>query len=644
MQDELAPLPSAEGLGRDSSGFVLEGDFPQEADATEVGQSAVPRFPITFLVEEPLPVGPAQLLISGEEGASDRLAVNVQLQSTQTIELEPGNYSAAALVEELGIGTPVRFSVESQATEVALQVPFAFDFQFQLQDGDTEEPIPFADAWLERDDLAVEWAKRRLSGVTDDAGHVTLKGVTPGSWTLTVDKPGYARNNATFEMPGFLEEGARRDGFVSLPVYYTVKETAVSFVLEGLEPGTDASGYRIAHTHAGEQVRFDADGEATLTIGYYGRPLYLKLWSPEGAESVFYLIGGIPPAGEPHVIKLGEPRVLEVDLAIDREIAKELDFDECWIRVAFQSEGHERKTIGIPVTGNGVYRCAAVHSSSAMVSFMTTTEKLPVDWVTQRVDLPTEGLVETTLVVDQRPSSVSFVKPDGSPEPEVTFRVYQLPNTTGWTGSGITDSEGRAMVSFLNSDASVMVAMNEAQDAFLMDVPIDLRRHTEPPTLTMGIGAPTFVEATCGGEPVASTWFHFYTAKSEVHYLSEETDEHGKTPPFVLHPDSQASIQLSPCDYWMPTPALELRQGRNEVELYRKARLKLLERSTLGRLTFENAPESLQAWVAAGRVLEQGPTDGWWSYEVPAGIYTRRAATGEAEYTFVLAPGASQEL
>ncbi len=640
----LAPLPSADGIGREPSSFTPIGAGGPSADDKVADQSVDQQFSITFVVEGPLPNGTAQLLISGDEGSEGRLAINVPLRSTQTIELEVGSYVAAVFVEELGIGTPVRLSVEREAAEVTLQAPFAFDFQFQLQDGDSEEPIPFADAWLERDDLAPGWGRRRLSGVTDDSGYVTLKSATPGSWTLTVDKPGYAQNDATFEMPGFLEEEARRDGVVSLPIFYTVAETVVEFELDGLGPGVDPSRYRIAHTDVGEQVRFDADGEARLSIGYYGRPLYLKLWDPGGAESVFYLIGGLPPPGEPHIIKLDEPRILEVDLAIERDVAKDLDFDECWIRVAFQSDGHERKTVGIPVTGDGVYRCAAVHSSSAMVSFMTTTEKLPVDWVTQRVDLPVEGLVETTLVVDQRPGSLRFVEPDGAPAPDVTFRVYQLPNTTGWTGSGITSSEGQAMVSYLTSDASVLVAMNEAQDAFLMDVPIDLRRNTEPPTLTMGAGTPTFVEATCGGMPVPSTWFYFYTAKSQVHYLSEETDEHGKTKPFVLHPDSQAEIQLSPCDYWMPTPSLELRQGRNEVQLYRKAQLRLRERAALARLTFGNAPESLNDWVAAGRVAEQGPKDGWWTYEVPAGTYARRGANGEPESTFVLAPKEAREL
>lgn len=51
------------------------------------------------------------------------------------------------------------------------------------------------------------------------------------------------------------------------------------------------------------------------------------------------------------------------------------------------------------------------------------------------------------------------------------------------------------MVSFIDRDAGVMLAMNGSQEAFLLDVPVDLLRHIEPPTLSMGIRTPTFVLA-----------------------------------------------------------------------------------------------------------------------------------------------------
>ena len=561
------------------------------------------------------------------------------MRSTQVLKLPEGNYLAAAQAEGVGIGTPVRFSVPTNTADVKVAIPFAFDFQFQLQDGNSEEPIPFAQARLERDDLAPGWTERTLRGTTDDLGHLRLVGVTPGSWTLTVEKEGYATKDGTFGMPGLLEAEARRDGVVALPIFYTVAETHVNFELEGLSPGVDASNFRIAHTHEGERVRFDADGKATLTLGYYGEPLYVKLWAPDGAESVFYLTGGLPEPGEAHKIKLAEPRTLEVALTVDAEIARELDFDDCWIRVAFQSEGHERKTIGIPVTGDGVYQCRAVHSSSAMVSFITTDGGLPVDWVTQRVDLPQEGRSETDLVVNQRPSSLKFVAADGEPAPSITFRVHQIPNTTGWTGSGTTDAEGNARVTNLTNDRTVILAMNESRDQILMDVPIDLRPNAGQQALQIGVGEPTFIEAFCEGTPVSSTWFGFHAAESHVHYLNRQTDEHGRTDSFLLHPDSRAYFTLFPCDYWSSSPRTELKQGRNPVRLYHKARLRLSTNELLNRLRFEQSSATLRDWFDSGLVETGESVEGDTVFEVPAGTYELQGVSGETTTTFSLSPG-----
>ncbi|WP_145198283.1 hypothetical protein [Planctomycetes bacterium Poly30] len=286
--------------------------------------------------------------------------------------------------------------------------------------------------------------------MTDTDGFTEVTGLSPGQWRFRLEHDGHVTLDEELWLPLDEAEEAllRREGVLHLGDVHMNPITPIQFQLIGTDAWDDLSGFRIAHTHQGTPVSFDSEGHATLPVGDYTRPIYLKLWYPDDRRAVFYLNNGVPGPEDVQLITVGGKQTLEVDLRFADDVLEQLADKNCAVRVAFRTEAGEDKFVSRDIPSEpGVFEFTSVQSPVAMLNFVTWEEgQLPVDWATRMVEMEPEGRTSATLVVERGPRTLRFEDREGEPIAGVTYRMYQNPNRTTWVIGGTSDESGEVEV------------------------------------------------------------------------------------------------------------------------------------------------------------------------------------------------------
>ncbi|MEM6675196.1 MAG: carboxypeptidase-like regulatory domain-containing protein [Planctomycetota bacterium] len=575
-------------------------------------------YPVTFSVDDSVGGSEPLILLVGhsdhpEEGLP---AVEITRKGT-TQELPSGRFQAAVAIEGRGPGPVVTFQVESDPVAVELVCPESVPARGRVLDYDTGEPINGATVLLEPSLVPAAWAGQlRITSQSDVTGTFEVAGLTAGTWRAVGSQPGFGETETT----ATIELGERRSpvdlGLIELPSL-----VAMRFRLVQHSSWDDLTAFSISHTHSGERVAFDSEGEATLHLGWYNNPLYLKLFFPDGKDSVIYLDGGVPGPGEVHEIVVGGQRRLEIDLRLTPEIERLLADRITWINVSYRSANGDANKLGSKFAGEQTYTFEAVHGDDVIASLECNDGTITTMWKSQRVRLEPEGVTSTTLFVERPPIEVLAVDAANEPVAGFVCEVRQIPATTSWLAGGTSDDAGRMPFARVPDAECSLSGFLPDGDLVAIDVPIDLSPEGDTCTLTLAPTELTFVEVSAADEPASGVYVDWIGIHSKTPYVAVETDEHGRTPSRRLVLSSRARIELAANNYWVPFRSAELEPGRNAFELFPSGSLEVPASVALERVLSEEFGVTLAHWLDEGLLHSVGASEGATTYRVPVGSY-----------------------
>jgi hypothetical protein len=604
-----------------------------------VAEKGAELFEVRFTVQglDPKDPGAMQLVLASEGRAVPTLVVDPR--GAASALLPAGDYLCAAQDSKMRLGAVASFAVSGESN-VSVAAPFSFSVEFRVQDLDSKSAVQSGHAMLERVDLpdGAGWEASTIRADCDVEGQVRLSDVSPGRWRLSVDAVGYESFSQVVAIPAEREQEARTNHRVDYGSFWLTPLADALFQLVGANPSDQLSDFRIAHRHDGEPVAFDSTGKATVPIGRYEDPLYMKLWYPDGTQVILFVMGGLPAAENPHEIQVGGARELDVRLELSREIEEMLDGRDKWVRVAFQQPGYERRTVGIDIETSGVYRCSGILADEVTVSLITMDESLPTDWKSAWVKLEPEGVTTTTFVVDEVPRRLKLVDPEGEPVADVPFSIYALPNTTGWTGDGRTNEDGTCAVTHVEDREAMLFASSDDERRYAIEVPLDLRSIAPDPVVVLGGKVETYVEVVCDHTPTSEIWADIRGMKTGVFYASLSVGEEGRSKGIELHPDSNAEFVLYPGEYWTDLDSRPLLQGRNALPVWKKGTLRVGAVRPLASVVSDEFGTDLESWSKTGKIDVAAPEDGFVDCTVPAGVYRWTGPDGD-EQTVTLVGG-----
>lgn len=566
----------------------------------------------------------SQVVVSGE--TTDGLRLLQIEDEPPTCRLPMGSYVAAIRRDELW-GPSASFVVAGDPLDVELAPLAPFALTFQVLDSSDGTALSGARVEANRVNVPREWSlEGPASTASDSTGTARLEGLCAGDWELSVALEGFVPANVTMELPGAWGRSVDETGVVDLQWFRLAPERPVTFELVGVEDWQDVTGFAVAHTHDGDRVPFNADRRATIVLGSYSEPLYVKLWYPDSRESVFYMDGGLPDHGEVHQIEVGGPRELEVDLQLLPEVAGLIGSSETWLRVAFRTNEGDARSVGLPVDGSGTYAFAGVQAASAVASFLVVDGEDRSEWATRAVTLAPEGRTACTLVVEHPPLGIRIVDEAGVPLPGFQYEIYRVPATSSWVIGGETDESGLCLAPRVADGRFALFGFTPDDSTIVIETPLDLAAAEDRIEVVVGSTESTFIEASVSGQPVAGVVFRTLGAQTRIPYLYDVTDEAGRTPAHAISVTSSAVAILESDSLWWPHRERPLRPGRNAVTLYETGVLTTTSAADLTNVRSAQFGRSLAEWVGAGLVRELPKEGSRRSFRVPVGTYEVRTS------------------
>ena len=545
---------------------------------------------------------------------------------TAEAELAPGAYVAALFNEESGLGPLTEFIVVDQGLTVPVPAWSPFDVVFQLRDGYTGEAVPQGYVEFTATAATPAWADaRRRTAVSDESGLVRLSKVQPGEWDLLAVADGYTENGRTYQLPGAWAPDEEHPDEVNLQWFPIPPTTALRVQLVGDSEWNDHAQFEVSHTHEGEKVRFDARGFAELSLGWYDEPLYLKLWYPDGRAAISYLEDGLPEDGKPHPIEIGGDRRLEIDLRFAPGFREAIEgFDSAAIRVSFRPKTGDAMFVGKETFEEGVFVFETVQASEAIVNFATSKPGGgAVDWKTQWVDLKPAGTTSCTLLVDQRPVTLTFVDANDHAVPQYNFELRQLPNTTSWLAGGMCDENGQSDVArVLDHDCVLVGWVGDPARFEAYDLPVEFPLQGDSLRIPVGETTPTHLEVLVGGRPRGDVEVQLRTGVTDLLMLTERTDANGQLPTVDLVNGSQLDAVLTDSALWARVPAIRLQPGQNSLMCFPMGQLTFSSRGSAHRVQSDGFGEALSEWLELGVVSWVKAKNGVETVAVPVGSYT----------------------
>ncbi len=554
------------------------------------------------------------------------------------LALPSGRFIAAAFARGR-YGPTVEFELGETPRTVQLDAPAPFDLVFQVKDAESGALLFDSSAWATRSGLPEAWASSApVQAESDTQGVVRLVGLCKGLWQVSAQREGYASASHVLDLPGNGAAKLESTGFLDLERFELLRELLVGFELVGAKD-SDVTSFQISHTHRGEKVSFDEDGHAHLVLGEFSEPLYVKLWYPDGREAIAYLDAGLPDEGSFHPLDVGGSRHLEVDLRFGAGVASELSDQELWLRSAYRSAAGDSRTVGVKVTGPGVFEFADVQAPSAVISLFSVGEgDLRSEWGTTWVDLEPNRAATATLLIEDAPLRLEFRDNHDHPIAGFHYEIYQLPATTTWCCTGNADSEGTGPAPRVTERPCALYGYAPDLSVVAIDVPMVLVSDGDSLIVALAPTEPTFAEASVLGEPVEGVTIRVLGEKAHAAFLHLTTDPSGRSKSYPVTLDSRAVMTLASEDFWWPYQERPLRIGRNDIELFRVAQLEVPVDARLAAITFLPLGKSLATLDDAGLVDLVTSSEKTRTLRIPQGSYEATDASGESRVV-VVGPG-----
>ncbi|MEM6674648.1 MAG: hypothetical protein AAF726_17510 [Planctomycetota bacterium] len=606
----------------------------------------LPKYEITLVVEDgSATLSSIEVIVEGSsiDGTEVRPRRLVPDSAAASTHLPDGTYYAAQSKELGGIGPVVTFEIAGGPVTVTLPADDPFDLEVQIQDGEEYHGLPGAEVSLVRADVPAGWGEaKRFDETTDAFGRVRFEGLVAAEWTFDIACTGYATTSGTYVFPGAWSSELERDGMIDLGYLRIPRATNVAFELVGGGPDFDPTGFAIAHTHLGERVAFDARGRATLELGWFDEPLYVKVWWPDGREAIRYLDGGLPAEGDAHPIDIGGERTLEVDLRLSREIEDRIEGADAYVRVAFVSDEGDAVTVSTPYDGARVYSFSSVQASVAIASFATADNYVGTEWATRWADLQEDGVTTCTLNVAHPPIDLRFINGDGAPVSDYHWEVRQLPDTTGWLTGGSTDERGTGRIARVVERRCLLFGIGADDSRVLIELPLDLATGESLIEVNVSPTERTFVEVRSDESPVPGVEVDVFGQETSFTYVPLITGDSGATPNIDLVTSSRARARLMLDEsYWTQKREFELRPGRNAVAVHRTGRLLVSDQTVLDRIHSTEFGATLREWHASRNLtIETNDSGATWCH-VPAGPYSIASSGDPSMRTVVVVAGAA---
>ncbi|MEM9801591.1 MAG: carboxypeptidase-like regulatory domain-containing protein [Planctomycetota bacterium] len=546
------------------------------------------------------------------------------------IDLERGDYVAALHAAELGMGATVSFTVDVEPQTVVLETPYPFDLEFPVLDADTEEPIEGAQVSIERVDVEGAWPGPAVREIASDAlGQARFPGLTPGRWRLIGRAEGYAASETVFDYPGSQVEAARETGLVELEAFYLPISRPVNFELVHREHWLDATDFSVALTHTGTPVPFDEAGRATLGLGWYGLPLYIKVDYPGLRSSVRYLDAGLPDPDAVHRIEVGGPRELAVQLEIAPEILEQLAGGSAFLGVSFRAGNGDAVKVGDDVVGPTTAVFYSVQAEHATVSLETTETGEPITWAARRIALEPAGRTTCTLHVDAAPMSLLVTDESGAAVEGFECEIRPVPDDTAWLLGGRSDEQGLVPAARLEGGRGALCGYLAEGEILALDCPVQLDGAEAVVPFELAPLHRTFVEVRTSSAPLANVEVDLLGALSGFPFYFQRTRADGTTAALHLVAASRARARVSLDGYWTPTPELDLLPGRNLVVARTTGVIRVTDDAALVHVRSVEFGATLSDWRETDLLRIDRTNGGALLCHVPVGNY--EVEQGDAE-------------
>ncbi|MEM1452283.1 MAG: hypothetical protein AAGI22_24465, partial [Planctomycetota bacterium] len=411
----------------------------------------------------------------------------------------------------------------------------------------------------------------------------------------------------------------------------------VTFGLIGLEPFSDPTGFRIAHTHEGDSVAFDEAGRASLELHEYLEPLYIKIFFPDGTESVRYLDGGMPAPGEVHELEVGGGRTLEIDLRIVPELLDEVAASDAVVVASYRAPNGDATIVGRTVDGPCVVTVPAIHSDAVSVAFETVEDGSPIQWANERVTMTGEDRVAVTLLVESAPTTLRVLGSGGDLVTGFSCDIRMIPDDTTCVRGGVSDEHGEMPVPRVRDRACALCGYVEldGREVVAIDAPVDLDPVGDSSLFRLDPLATTYVEVLLDGEPLQGVAVDLVGTRTRFPYFKYSTGEDGRTRPLEILESSQVTAVLLLDDYWCLTPQFPLSMKRNSVAVSATGTLVVSSDTVLDRVRSITHGAALSDWAIAGVVQPAANAPGRSEYRVPVGEYDVASIDGEVRRILV---------
>jgi hypothetical protein len=604
----------------------------------------VAQFTVRSLTSRPF-TGQIALLLEGAE--APLLTPAPEPGDTAEFRVAPGEYTAWVQSESGICGPSQLLTIHDRSTPTELEAPLIFEVVVPLVDASTREPLPGVTVQFHRSDSgAGDGAPTTLQARSNDAGLARLEGVTPGDWTITADSS--SRWAATLDLsfdPDQLDQISRL-GTTELDPVEMYPRTEKVFRLASSDPSLDPTSYSVSYFPDWEanDVRFDVNGKATLSLGDHLLPLYVKLRHRSQSKGAQFrsLEADEISNGEDYVWYLDGSQTLEVTLEFAEGVEELIGDQLTWLPANFRDSSGNTGFATYDVSGPGVYSFPMVRGSDATVAFNVGDS---TTWAATSVGLASEGLTSCTLRVEQPPQRLHIR--DGSGAPVSSFRVnmYLDGDPSGWSAFGTSDETG--FISFpriQNRDARVLgFGRYKGLDYYCIDIPLALEGPVDAvasggplsgPELRLKPATETLFEARGQAESMRGVEFELHDrgdGDAPFPFIFPSSPE-GKTPPFQLIEGSQAMVHVvSYGGHWTPTPVFELKPGRNEVEVHDSGQLNISSEALLDRVMSVRYGVPVSTWRAQDNLFQLTTKNGVLRYRTPVGDYDVTMPDGSVE-------------
>ncbi|MDC3307320.1 carboxypeptidase-like regulatory domain-containing protein [bacterium] len=602
-------------------------------------ERVVAQFTVRSLTSRPF-TGQIALLLEGAEAPV--LTPAPEPGDTADIRVTPGEYTAW-VQSESGIRGPAQLlTISDRSTPTELEAPLIFEVLVPLVDASTREPLPGATVQFHRSDSGAGGGESTtLQARSNDAGLARLEGVTPGDWTITADSSSHW---AVALDLSFDPDQVSRLGTTELDSLKMYPRTEKVFRLTSSDAGLDPTSYSVSYDAdwEGTAVQFSASGMATLSLGRYHLPLYVKLRhpSPSKGAQFRYLDEDDVENGEEYIWHLDGPQTLEVTLEFAEGVEELIGDQLMWLPANFRDSSGNIGFATYDVSGPGVYSFPMVRGSDATVAFNVGDSST---WAAMSVGLASEGLTSCTLRVEQPPQMLRIRDGSGAPVSSFWVNMYADGDPSGWSAFGTSDESGSIPLPRIqNRDARISGSgIHEGLDYYCIDIPLALGGPVKAEDsgtplpgaeLRLTPATETFFEARGQAESMRGLDFELQNrSNGDTHFLFRSSPE-GKTPPFQLVDGSQAMVHVvSTGGHWTPTPVFELKPGRNEVEVHDSGQLNISSEALLDRVMSVRYGVPVSTWRAQDNLFQLTTKNGVLRYRTPVGDYDVTMPDGSVE-------------